>query len=313
MDCGHTRELIPLAIGGDVSAAEQDEVRRHVAVCPECRSLWESQAAAREALRSVFGALDEGSGTVVDGAGLSESVMAKLRIDCVRAGRLAPLAAGGELPAPTAARLGWHTEKCDACRREVESYRELRQNCLAAGKPEPKAFDDAAAFWQSVSDRLEREALLGEPVVRRFSLSARARLAIAAAAVLLVGVFAGLRIGKETLWQDSGSPGSVSREPADTGSAFAPPTSTESRPPVATRPGTPSDGALAARGSSDRALSTMPVGMTGGPFNIGNYQGRSDGKSDAIRMFYVPSHSRGRFEIQQIRVLSDRERVGRKF
>ena len=53
MDCMRAQKLMPLAIGGDVTAATRAAVEAHAAACDSCRGEWERYCVMRASLQAV--------------------------------------------------------------------------------------------------------------------------------------------------------------------------------------------------------------------------------------------------------------------
>jgi anti-sigma factor RsiW len=324
MECRKIAELIPLAVGGELVPAVVERVCRHIEACSGCRALWDSQMAAFHALQTVFACEKgemEGNGSSV---AMAREVLDMLEMGCALASRLAPLAAGGELPVPTARRLQWHCEQCPKCREEMRRYVSLRDVCAAVGSSGSSAFDDGAAFWADLELQLEREAIFAACEAPGVGLPGKTRRLsavgfwAAAAALLLFGLFAGFQFGSDRLFMRSeAGRGDTVREEAneekDTDVAVIPPSGEnriESHAPddVATL-----NGLAASIGVSDRFPRMTPVGASNVPFVLGSLHGEKKWRVNAIQVILLLPGTSDGYEIQQIRIIPQDNKRPRKF
>lgn len=324
MECRKITELIPLAVGGELVPTVAERVRRHIRECGDCQAIWDMQVAAFDALRIVFASEKEIVERQSPGMSLVDEVIGKLEMTCTQASRLAPLAAGGELPPSTARRLQWHCEKCPNCRRELQIYATLREKCRATGTTPVRVFDDSASFWAELEPRLEREAIFTasstvvETIPARPTRFAALRFWAAAAALLLLGLFAGFKLGSGRLHpppepdRPSAQTDAAGRDAEREVGILLPEVKHKAETPAPESSGVTVDAGEFA-GMPVRLPRMTPIGASNVPFALGSLHGETQGKANAIQIILVPSGAPAHYEIQQIKIVPADSRHPREF
>jgi len=65
-DCKDRREAIAALVLGELESSAADEIKRHIDICPSCRSLYQALTAEEQTIRSTFEAIEDRSRVIED-------------------------------------------------------------------------------------------------------------------------------------------------------------------------------------------------------------------------------------------------------
>jgi hypothetical protein len=167
--CADVRERLPLHVGGDLEAADAEEVAAHLVDCAECRADLERLDRARQGF---FEVLQRGAAEELAREGLWKGIAAKLALDAAR----------GDARAGAAARTTNERRSAEAARRAAAAARSHgvgAEHGAALEAAAPTAVELAVASVGTLHE-------YGHPGRRALRLLAGATLV--AAAALLVSV-----------------------------------------------------------------------------------------------------------------------------
>jgi hypothetical protein len=198
-------------------------------------------------------------------------------MNCRKARRLLPLAAGGDLPPRKAGRLGSHLNICSGCRSELQSYRFALKSIKVLANREPQP-DWTEGEWRSILQIATGRGLKKtRPAVGLFSRRLAWTMSSALVLILAVGSILILRNRMERGIRQPPSPatGAGSKErtsPAEPGPV---PLASREFPSPSARP--------KVEGRLPPETAELPAGHT--------LRARSSTKQDVVNMVFVSPES----------------------